>query len=328
MSENRPRRHAPIQQIGLPQRDRMSQRDTEPTSQTPLADVSAAVGHGAPHLGGVYDAVQRNEAFQTCLHEGLAEEEMVVDVRDFNLFYGAKQALYSIAMGVPHGKVTALIGPSGCGKSTLLRSVNRMNDLIDSVRTQGEMFLSGDAIFGSNVDVIELRKRIGMVFQKPNPFPMSIFENVVYSLRIDGVTERNVLEETCETSLRRSGLWEETKDRLQESALRLSGGQQQRLCLARALALDPDVLLMDEPCSALDPIASGVVEDLVASLRGQYTVVIVTHNLAQARRLADHVAVFWLQDGAGMLIEHGPVAATFEAPRHELTAAYVRGIRG
>ena len=309
MSEVHPRRHA------------MSDRDTPRPGSEPLTDVSAAVGHGAPRVGGVYDAVQRNEAFETCLHEGLREEEMVVDVRDFNLFYGAKQALYKIAMGVPHGKVTALIGPSGCGKSTLLRSVNRMNDLVSTVRIDGHMALRGDAIYGPGVDVIELRKRIGMVFQKPNPFPMTIFENVVYPLRVDGVRDRSVLEEVCEKSLQGAGLWNEVKDRLKDSALGLSGGQQQRLCIARAVVADPEVLLLDEPCSALDPIATTRVEELIHEIADRYTVLIVTHNMQQAARVSDFTAFVYL----GRLLEYGPTAAIFQNPTLRETEEYVTG---
>ncbi|MGE0190414.1 MAG: phosphate ABC transporter ATP-binding protein PstB [Planctomycetota bacterium] len=255
------------------------------------------------------------------MHEGLAEEEMVVDVRDFDLYYGAKQALYKIGMGVPHGKVTALIGPSGCGKSTLLRCVNRMNDLVSIVRIEGHMSLRGDTIYGPGVDVIELRKRIGMVFQKPNPFPMSIFENVVYPLRVDGVRDRSTLEEVCEKSLQGAGLWNEVKDRLDESGLGLSGGQQQRLCIARAIAGDPEVLLLDEPCSALDPIATGKIEDLIQELRGRYTILIVTHNMQQASRVSDYTAFMYL----GRLVEYGPTEDIFVHPRLKETEDYVTG---
>jgi phosphate transport system ATP-binding protein len=276
---------------------------------------------GKPEIGGVFEAVSRGEPFRTLVHESLAHEEAIVDVRGFSLWYGATKALHGVDMLLPRGKVTALIGPSGCGKSTLLRSVNRMNDLIDGVRVEGMMTLAGDPIFGPEVDVIEVRKRIGMVFQKPNPFPMSIFENVVYSLRIDGVRDRALLEEVGETSLRRAGLWEETKDRLTESALRLSGGQQQRLCIARAIAAEPEVLLLDEPCSALDPIATGRIEELIEELKGEYSVLIVTHNMQQASRTSDYTAFMYL----GRLVEYGPTAEVFVNPHLRETEDYVTG---
>jgi len=271
--------------------------------------------------GRVYESVERKERFQTELHPALAGEALVLEVEDFDLWYGPSQALWGVAMGIPHGKVTALIGPSGCGKSTLLRSVNRMNDLIDSVRITGEMRLNGDPIYGSGVDVIELRKRIGMVFQKPNPFPMSIYENVVYSLRIDGERNRRVLDEVCEASLRSAGLWDEAKDRLQDSALRLSGGQQQRLCIARAIAAEPEVLLLDEPCSALDPIATGRIEDLIDELKGSYSILIVTHNMQQASRTSDFTAFMYL----GRLVEYGRTNDIFLQPRLRETEDYVTG---
>jgi phosphate transport system ATP-binding protein len=217
--------------------------------------------------------------------------------------------------------VTALIGPSGCGKSTLLRSVNRLNDLIDGVRIEGDMRLNGDSIYDRAVDVIELRKRMGMVFQKSNPFPMSIYENVVYPLRIDGVTDKRVLDEVCERSLRGAAIWDEVKDRLQTSGLSLSGGQQQRLCIARAIAAEPEVLLMDEPCSALDPIATGRVEDLIADLKGSYTVLIVTHNMQQASRSSDYTAFMYL----GRLVEFGPTDDIFMRPHRKETEDYVSG---
>jgi phosphate transport system ATP-binding protein len=251
----------------------------------------------------------------------LQQEQAVLEVRDFGLFYGVKQALFKINMIVPKGKVTALIGPSGCGKSTLLRSVNRINDLIDSVSITGDMFLNGESIYDPSVDVIELRKRMGMVFQKPNPFPMSIYENVVYSLRIDGIRNKSTLDEVCERSLRGAALWEEAKDRLHENALGMSGGQQQRLCIARAIAAEPEVLLMDEPCSALDPIATGKIEDLSEALKGEYTVLIVTHNMQQAARTSDYCAFMYL----GRLIEYGPTSDLFQAPHLKETEDYITG---
>jgi phosphate transport system ATP-binding protein len=266
-------------------------------------------------------AIARGESFETETHAALRQEQAVLDVVDFNLWYGQKQALFDIRLPVPSGKVTALIGPSGCGKSTLLRSVNRMNDLIDSVRIEGDMLLSGDSIYGRHVDVIELRKRMGMVFQKPNPFPMSIFENVVYPLRIDGIRDRLTLEEVCERSLKGAALWGEVKDRLNDSALGLSGGQQQRLCIARAIAAEPEVLLLDEPCSALDPIATGKIEDLIGELRGEYSVLIVTHNMQQASRTSDYTAFMYL----GYVIEYGPTEDMFLKPHLKETADYITG---
>jgi len=218
------------------------------------------------------------------VHDALATEAAGVEIDRFNLWYGHSQALYDISMTIPVGRVTAIIGPSGCGKSTLLRSINRLNDLIDGLRVSGDMRLNGDSVYARGVDVIELRKRMGMVFQKPNPFPMSIYENVVYPLRIDGERDRRVLDQVCEESLQAAALWDEVKDRLRDSALRLSGGQQQRLCIARAIAAQPEVLLLDEPCSALDPVATGKIEDLIAQLKGSYSVLIVTHNMQQAAR--------------------------------------------
>ncbi|MDA0840426.1 MAG: phosphate ABC transporter ATP-binding protein, partial [Planctomycetota bacterium] len=215
-----------------------------------------AVSALSPERGRL-QAIAAGEQVTTVFHDELKEEENILEVDSFSLWYGAAQAIHNISVTVPRNKVTAMIGPSGCGKSTLLRSVNRLNDLIDIVRVEGDMRLNGESIYAPGVDVIELRKRMGMVFQKSNPFPMSIYENVVYSLRIDGERNRAILDEVCERSLRGAALWDEAKDRLNESALGLSGGQQQRLCIARAIAAEPEVLLMDEPCSALDPIATG-----------------------------------------------------------------------
>jgi phosphate transport system ATP-binding protein len=269
----------------------------------------------------VFEAIARNEPHVTETHLSLQDQDAVLEVEQFQLHYGAMHALHNISMRIPRGKVTALIGPSGCGKSTLLRSVNRMNDLIDNVRIGGSMRLNGDPIYAPGVDVIELRKRIGMVFQKPNPFPMSIFENVIYSLRIDGESDKRVLAQTCEESLRAAGLWEEVKDRLQDSALRLSGGQQQRLCIARAIAAEPEVLLLDEPCSALDPIATGRIEDLIEELKGEYSILMVTHNMQQASRTSDCTAFMYL----GRLIEYGPTDDIFLQPHLRETEDYVTG---
>ncbi len=242
-------------------------------------------------------------------------------VEHFNLWYGQSQALWNVHMDIQKGLCTALIGPSGCGKSTLLRSMNRMNDLIDGVRTSGAMSIEGEQIFGSRIDVIALRKRMGMVFQKPNPFPMSISENVIYPLRVDGVTNKKLLKEAAEAALRGAALWDEAKDRLNESALGLSGGQQQRLCIARAIAGNPEVLLMDEPCSALDPIATAKIEELIDELKGRYTIVIVTHNMQQAARVADNTAFMYL----GRLIEYGDTKSMFERPQVKRTEDYLTG---
>ncbi|MBU6308931.1 MAG: phosphate ABC transporter ATP-binding protein [Planctomycetes bacterium] len=266
-------------------------------------------------------AVAAGREVEAEVHDSVLAEPPVLEVDRFNLWYGAKQALHRITMPVPLNKVTALVGPSGCGKSTLLRSVNRLNDLVQSVRITGDMRINGDSIYDPRMDVIELRKRMGMVFQKPNPFPMSIYENVVYSLRIDGETNRAVLDEVCERSLRGAALWDEVKDRLQESALGMSGGQQQRLCIARAIAAEPEVLLLDEPCSALDPIATGKIEDLIQELRGQYSVLMVTHNMQQASRSSDYTAFMYL----GRLIEYGATTDIFTKPVLRETEAYVTG---
>lgn len=245
----------------------------------------------------------------------------LIEVRDFNLFYGSKQALFDINMDVEQGLVTALIGPSGCGKSTLLRSLNRMNDLIDGLKTSGGIIIDGTDIYAPNIDVIGLRKRMGMVFQKPNPFPMSIAENVTYPLKVDGIYDKTVLTETTERALKGAALWEEVKDRLRDNALGLSGGQQQRLCIARAIAADPDVLLMDEPCSALDPIATAKIEELIYQLRGHYTIIIVTHNMQQAARVSDNTAFMYL----GKLIEYGETTSIFTNPEVAKTEDYVTG---
>ena len=271
--------------------------------------------------GSRLEAIAGGEQIASDIHPELAKEDNVLEVDNFQLWYGKAKALHNICMNVPKGKVTALIGPSGCGKSTLLRSVNRLNDLIDIVRIEGDMRLSGESVYAPNVDVIELRKRMGMVFQKSNPFPMSIYENVVYSLRIDGERNKKVLDEVCERSLRGAALWDEVKDRLHDSALGLSGGQQQRLCIARAIAAEPEVLLMDEPCSALDPIATNKIEDMIDALKGEYTILIVTHNMQQAARSSDYTAFMYL----GRLIEYGPTDAIFQNPHLVETQDYVTG---
>jgi phosphate transport system ATP-binding protein len=266
-------------------------------------------------------AIVEGKQVDAVVHQEVLGLESVLRIERFSLWYGRKQALFEIDMPIAKGKVTALIGPSGCGKSTLLRSVNRMNDLIEGIRIEGDMKLSGKSIFGKGVDVIALRKRMGMVFQKPNPFPMSIFENVIYPLRIDGVRNRATLAEVCEKSLRGAALWEEVKDRLNESGLSLSGGQQQRLCIARAIASDPEVLLLDEPCSALDPLATGKIEDLIQELKGNYSILMVTHNMQQASRTSDLTAFMYL----GHLVELGPTARVFTKPLLAETEAYITG---
>jgi len=265
--------------------------------------------------------IARGEAVEPVIHPAVLAETPIVTVNDFSLWYGTKQALHNVSLPVPKGKVTAIIGPSGCGKSTLLRSVNRMNDLLPNVRTAGDIRLHGSSIYGSHVDVIELRKLMGMVFQKPNPFPTSVFENVIYALRLDGERNRRVLEEICERSLRGAALWDEVQGRLTDSAMALSGGQQQRLCIARAIAGEPEVLLLDEPCSALDPIATSKVEDLVHELRGEYSILVVTHNMQQASRISDYTAFMYL----GRLVEYGATSDLFTRPKLKETEAYVTG---
>ncbi|MGQ9505835.1 MAG: phosphate ABC transporter ATP-binding protein PstB [Thermogutta sp.] len=283
---------------------------------TPIP-LAKALSAGASRL----DAIARGEPFESEIHAQVATETAILDIDRFSLWYGAKQVLFNISMIIPRGKVTAIIGPSGCGKSTLIRCINRMNDLIESVRTEGDIRLDGTSVFDPRVDVTEIRKRAGMVFQKPNPFPMSIFENVVYPLRIQGVRDKAVLAEVCERSLRAAALWDEVKNNLHHSAMQLSGGQQQRLCIARALAGDPEVLLLDEPCSALDPIATNKIEDLIRELVGPYTIVTVTHNMQQAARVSDYTALLYL----GRLIEYGPTKDIFSAPHLPETEAYVTG---
>ena len=244
-----------------------------------------------------------------------------ISIRDYGFWYGQKKALEGISLDIPERQVVAFIGPSGCGKSTLLRNINRMNDLVDGIRHEGDITINGRSIYDAGLEVISLRRRVGMVFQKSNPFPKSIFENVVYALRVVGVRDRAVLEEACETSLRKAALWDEVKDRLDDSALGLSGGQMQRLCIARAIALQPRILLMDEPCAALDPIATARIEELIHQLRGQYTFVIVTHNMEQAKRIADRTAFFY----KGRLIEEDDTMNIFNHPRDPQTEAYITG---
>jgi len=250
-----------------------------------------------------------------------AKGKSKIRVQGFNFFYGPVQSLFKIDLDIPEHHVTAFIGPSGCGKSTLLRCMNRLNDLIEGARHEGNIFLDDVDIFNPKIDITDLRKRVGMVFQKSNPFPKSIFENVAYGPRLQGMKNRAALEEIVEYSLRGAGLWEEVKDRLHMSALGLSGGQQQRLCIARALAVKPDVLLMDEPCSALDPIATGIIEELLFSLKKELTVVIVTHNMQQAARVSDCTAFMYL----GQLVEFGLTKQLFTNPVKKQTEDYITG---
>lgn len=248
--------------------------------------------------------------------------QTLIDIANLDFFYGETKALHDISLKIPEKEVTAFIGPSGCGKSTLLRCLNRMNDLIDIARVdRGTIRIRDIDIYQPDVDVIELRKRVGMVFQKSNPFPKSIYENITYGLRLQGVSAKNRLDEVVERSLRGAALWEEVKDRLHESGLGLSGGQQQRLCIARAIAVEPEIILMDEPCSALDPIATARVEELIHELKSKYTIVIVTHNMQQAARCSDRTAFFYL----GRLVEYADTQTIFMKPKDAQTEAYVSG---
>lgn len=249
------------------------------------------------------------------------QNETKICVRGLNLYYGSNHALKDINMDIPAGAVTAFIGPSGCGKSTFLKTLNRMNDLVDGVRIEGEVLLDGEQVYGPNVDTIALRRRVGMVFQQPNPFPMSIYDNVAYGPRVHGIHSKGQLDDIVEESLRGAAIWDEVKDRLKKSALGLSGGQQQRLCIARALAVQPEVLLMDEPTSALDPISTSKIEDLMESLKKKYTVIVVTHNMQQATRVSDYTAFFLLGD----LIEFGKTEQIFSYPKEKKTEDYITG---
>jgi phosphate transport system ATP-binding protein len=244
-----------------------------------------------------------------------------MEVKKLNLWYGKAQALYDVDMPIKEHKVTSIIGPSGCGKSTLIRCLNRMNDIIPLCRVEGSVYLDEKDIYGKNMDVVDVRKKVGMVFQKPNPFPKSIFENAAYGSRVAGAKDKKKLDEIVEGSLKEAFLWDEVSERLEESAMGLSGGQQQRLCIARALAIKPEVILMDEPCSALDPIATAKIEDLIYKLKQKYTVIIVTHNMQQAARVSDYAAYMYL----GKLIEYGETKQIFENPKEELTENYITG---
>ncbi|WP_420394370.1 phosphate ABC transporter ATP-binding protein PstB [Acuticoccus sp.] len=266
-----------------------------------------------------------NEGFETIRRHDDVGRVTKVECRDVNVYYGEKQAIRSVTIDIPEKAVTAFIGPSGCGKSTFLRCLNRMNDTIDICRVTGDITLGERDIHDPSLDVVELRARVGMVFQKPNPFPKSIYDNIAYGPKIHGLAHsKSDLDEVVETSLRRAGLWNEVKDRLKEPGTGLSGGQQQRLCIARAIAVSPEVILMDEPCSALDPIATGTVEKLIAELRENYTIVIVTHSMSQAERVSQKTAYFHL----GWLVEEGPTEAIFKDPQEKRTQDYIAGVFG
>jgi phosphate transport system ATP-binding protein len=252
------------------------------------------------------------------------DETITLKVKKLNLFYGEKQALNNINMQIPQRRVTAYIGPSGCGKSTLLRCFNRMNDLVDSTRIEGKILLDDTNIYDKNINVADLRRRVGMVFQKPNPFPKSIYENVAYGLRIQGINSRRILDEVVEKSLKGAALWNEVKDRLNDNALGLSGGQQQRLVIARAIAIEPEVLLLDEPASALDPISTLKIEELINELKSDYTIIIVTHNMQQAARVSDYTAFMYL----GEVIEFGDTSTLFTNPSKKQTEDYITGRYG
>ena len=270
----------------------------------------------APETNGVAPAPKAREQ-----EKAKSVPDPLVEVGDLSLFYGAKQALRDINMNIPRKQVTAFIGPSGCGKSTLLRCFNRLNDLIDECRIEGEISINGKSIFDSDVDITDLRKRVGMVFQKSNPFPKSIYENVAYGARIAGIKKKSVLDDIVEKNLKRAALWDEVNDRLSDSAMSLSGGQQQRLCIARAIAVEPDVLLMDEPCSALDPVATAKIEDLVTELKSKFTIVIVTHNMQQAARVSDYTAFMYIGD----IVEFDTTEKIFLNPAKKHTEDYVSG---
>jgi phosphate transport system ATP-binding protein len=249
------------------------------------------------------------------------ENNVKIQARKLNFYYGNKLALKDINLVAPGNKVTALIGPSGCGKSTFIRTLNRMNDVIPNARVEGEVIIDGASIYSPRVDVVELRRRVGMVFQKPNPFPKSIFDNIAYGLRINEIKNKRKIEQIVEKSLKEAALWEEVKDRLRDNAFSLSGGQQQRLCIARSLAVEPEIILFDEPCSAIDPIATAKIEDLIQKLKENYTVVIVTHNMQQAARVSDYTAFLML----GELIEYGETPQIFTNPKNKLTEDYITG---
>lgn len=283
--------------------------------ETPLATrLSDAAQHAVAPLSGLPLATGANAP--------------AIAVAELGVSYAGRTVLAGVTMDIASGRITALIGPSGCGKSTFLSCLNRLIDLVPYSQVSGSVVLHGTDLYGDGVLPLLVRRRIGMVFQRPNPFPLTIRKNLQVPLRELGVRRRDELDARTERALRDVGLWSEVHDQLDKPALALSGGQQQRLCIARALALEPSTLLLDEPCSALDPISSGAVEDLIAQLRGRYTVIVVTHNLAQARRIADEVGLFWVRDGCGALIEFGAAAQVFGKPKHRLTCEYICGMRG
>ena len=283
-------------------------------SDTLVRDVDSPAGPPAPFVPAARRGVGKEPTPP-------ASQKLRMETRKLDFSYGEKQALWEISLKIPEKSVTAFIGPSGCGKSTYLRCLNRMNDIIPDTRVDGEVLLDGNDIYAAGMDIVDLRRRVGMVFQKSNPFPKSIFDNVAYGLRINGMAKGADLHARVEKALRRSALWEEVKDRLDTSALGLSGGQQQRLCIARALAVEPEVLLMDEPCSALDPIATTKVEELIHELKVDYTIVIVTHNMQQAARVSEYTAFFML----GRLVEHDRTEKIFTNPGQKITEDYITG---
>ena len=288
---------------------------SEEKAVTELTETSQTTSTHSMNLGGVVKGGER---------ANLADEKICIEVSNLDLFYGEKQALKNINMTIPEKKVTAFIGPSGCGKSTLLRCFNRMNDLIDNLTTNGEIKIDGNDIFDKAVNVADLRRRVGMVFQKPNPFPKSIYENVAYGLRIQGVNDRRTIDAAVEKSLKGAALWDEVKDRLDDLAMGLSGGQQQRLVIARAIAIEPEIILLDEPASALDPISTLKVEELIYELKEKFTILIVTHNMQQAARVSDYTAYMYL----GELIEFNDTSTLFTNPTEKMTEDYITGRYG
>jgi phosphate transport system ATP-binding protein len=291
------------------------------TSQITNTSSSQPTDNGPSGLPRGEGAGRRLEVRDTHPGASRAPNPTYLRIKDYSFFYGPTQVLFNICLDIPENQITALIGPSGCGKSTLLRNVNRMNELIDGVRHTGEILIDGQSVYDPFIEVISLRKRIGMVFQKSNPFPKSIYENVIYSLRVAGRGKKSELDEVMEWSLRAAALWDEVKDRLHQSAFSLSGGQMQRLCIARAIANRPEILLMDEPCSALDPVATSRIEDLILNLKQEFTIVIVTHNMQQAARVSDRAAFLYL----GRLIEYNDTRRIFTNPEKKQTEDYVTG---
>ncbi len=298
------------------QQNKVNTREDIEIGEQAVSENSDSTPTHAMNLGGIVNA---NED-----RPNLADEKVCIEVNNFNLYYGQDQALDDINMVIPEKKVTAFIGPSGCGKSTLLRCFNRMNDLIDTVITNGEIKIDGQDIFDKSVNVAELRRRVGMVFQKPNPFPKSIYENVAYGLRIQGVNDRRTIDAVVEKSLKGAALWDEVKDRLDDLAMGLSGGQQQRLVIARAIAIEPEIILLDEPASALDPISTLKIEELIYELKERFTIVIVTHNMQQAARVSDYTAYMYL----GKLIEFNDTSTLFTNPAEKMTEDYITGRYG